>query len=64
MISAASGTIPSRQSQPDGAVVFQQALSIIFQAMRAVLLASATAANFDDLRLRSSSSQGDAFPLR
>ncbi|MEA2740123.1 MAG: hypothetical protein QOH05_3430, partial [Acetobacteraceae bacterium] len=27
------------------------------------LLASATAANFGDLRLRSSSSQGDAFPL-
>ena len=31
--------------------------------MRAVLLARATAANFGDLRLRSSSSQGDAFPL-
>ena len=32
--------------------------------MRAVLLASATAANFGDLRLRSPASQGDAFAPR
>src|ERR1700742_1603973 len=32
--------------------------------MRAVLLASATAAHFGDLRLRISTSQGDAFPPR
>jgi hypothetical protein len=33
-------------------------LAISFQAMRAVLLAGATAANFGGLRLRSSVSQG------
>src|SRR4051794_41985400 len=32
--------------------------------MRAILLASATAANFGDLRLRSAVSQGDALPPR
>src|SRR3954454_3726376 len=32
--------------------------------MRAILLASATAASFGDLRLRSSVSQGDIFPPR
>src|SRR5450756_793817 len=32
--------------------------------MRAILLASATAANFGDLRLRSSVSQGDNLPPR
>src|SRR5271166_4364679 len=32
--------------------------------MRAVLLASATAASFGGLRLRSSASHGDALPLR
>jgi len=32
--------------------------------MRAVLLASATAASFGDLRLRSAASQGEARPLR
>ena len=32
--------------------------------MRAILLASATAANFGDLRLSSAASQGDALPLR
>ena len=39
-------------------------MTIIFQAMRAILLASATAANFGGLRLRSSTSQGDPRPLR
>jgi uncharacterized protein YqjF (DUF2071 family) len=47
----------------DGAL-YVSPVRIIFHAMRAVLLASATAANFGDLRLRSSINQGDAFPLR
>jgi hypothetical protein len=38
--------------------------AIIFRAIRAVLLASATAASFGDLRLSSAVSQGDALPLR
>ena len=37
-------------------------LTISFQAMRAVLLASATAASFGGLRLTSAVSQGDGFP--
>jgi len=35
--------------------------TMIFQAIRAILLASAMAASFDGLRLRSSVSQADAF---
>jgi hypothetical protein len=36
-------------------------LTIIFHAMRAILLANATAANFGGLRLSSATSQGEAF---
>jgi hypothetical protein len=55
--------VPARTAGADFAIHVSP-VTIIFHAMRAVLLASATAANFGDLRLRSSTSHGDAFPLR
>jgi hypothetical protein len=52
-------TLPAMAAGPD-VVTYVAPLTIRFQATRAILLASATAANFGDLRLRSSASQGDA----
>ena len=55
-VTAASGTRCARDCK-------RSPLTISFQAMRAVLLASATAASLGGLRLSSSISQGEACPL-